>query len=128
MTPDPQAGDSLTKRIICEEISKGNSKKEKPDDVRWKEKRGGLGDPQRGNHQEEEAWNEYSGAWNGGEGRAPGFWCGKGYVALRLFEERNTAEEICGGDDEFYCIQISLLQWDLTFNSQKNEAINHSKN
>jgi len=54
LTPDPQAGDSLTKRIICAEISKGNSKNEKPDDGRWKEKRGGLGEPQRGNHQEEE--------------------------------------------------------------------------
>lgn len=59
---------------------------------------------------------------------APVSGVGKGYVALWLFEERNTAEEICGGDDELYCIQISLLQWDLTFNSQKNEAINHFEN
>ena len=91
-------------------------------------RRGWTWETRKGGTTRRRKTNEYSGALNGGEGRAPVSGVGKGWVALWFFEERNMAEEICGGDDEFYYIQISLLQWDLTSNSQKNEAINHFEN
>lgn len=77
MTPDPQASDSLTKGIICAEISKGNGKNEKPDDGRWKEKGVDL-ETRKGGTTRRRKTSEYSGALKGGEGRAPVSGVGKG--------------------------------------------------